>query len=122
MFWGGTVVYMNLQLAAHMGCNPIYLTGMDLTYSIPDSADIKGGIITSTENDPNHFDPTYFGAGKRWHLPHTDVMQRCLVHAYRSLRQKGFDVYNLTEGGNLLEVPRRSYAEIVQSLGPMQAD
>lgn len=110
-FWGGTVVYMNLQLAAHMGCNPIYLTGMDLSYAIPDSAEIKGSVITSREDDPNHFDPTYFGAGKRWHVPHTDRMQHCLTKAYRRLTARGFEVYNATDGGNMQDIPRRPYAE-----------
>lgn len=114
LFWGGTVIYMNLQLAAHMGCNPIYLTGMDLAYDIPQSAEINGDIITSADDDPNHFDPTYFGKGKRWHLPHTAVMQHCVAYAYKALKRKGFDLYNLTEGGNLMGVPRQSFDDVVE--------
>lgn len=110
-FWGGTVIYMNLQLAAYMGCNPIYLTGMDLSYQIPDSADIEGSVITSREDDPNHFDPTYFGAGKRWHVPHTDRMQACISKAYRRLDANGIELYNATQGGNLRDVPRRSFED-----------
>ena len=120
IFWGGTVVYMNLQLAAHMGCNPIYFTGMDLTYDIPESAMVDKGVITSTEDDPNHFDPVYFGAGKRWHLPHTDVMQHCLNYAYRKLTASGFRLYNLTEGGNLQGIPRRSFQKVVADLSPKE--
>ena len=31
-FWGGTVMYLNIQLAEYLGCNPIYLVGVDLSY------------------------------------------------------------------------------------------
>ena len=74
-FWGGTVMYLNIQLAEYLGCNPIYLVGVDLSYQVSNSAIRNGAVLTSTEDDENHFDPRYFGKGKRWHLPETDRMQ-----------------------------------------------
>ncbi|WMT87476.1 DUF115 domain-containing protein [Pelagibacterium sp. 26DY04] len=112
VFWGGTVLYMNIQLASYLGCNPIYLIGVDLTYHIPSSAKIEGNIITSTEDDPNHFDATYFGAGKRWHLPETERMQRCIYFAYEHLRERGIPLINATAGGNLHGLPRADFDTI----------
>lgn len=108
-YWGGTVLYMNIQLAAHLGCNPIFLTGVDLSYHIPASAKVEGNIITSTEDDPNHFDSSYFGAGKRWHLPETERMQHCIYSAYEHLKGRGISLINATDGGNLQGLPRANF-------------
>lgn len=108
-YWGGTVLYMNLQLAYYMGFKEIYLIGVDLTYSIPDDVIIKGSVITSLSDDPNHFDSTYFGKGKRWHLPETERMQKSFSNAYRELLKRDVKLYNASVGGNLKEIPKINY-------------
>lgn len=106
-FWGGTVLYYNIQLAEYLGCNPIYLVGVDLSYSVPKSAIQKGAVITSTEDDENHFDPQYFGAGKRWHLPETQRMQLAFEVAMAELEKVDIKLYNATVGGNLKVIQRQ---------------
>ena len=113
-YWGGTVLYMNLQLAAYMGFKNIYLIGVDLSYSIPKDADIKGSVITSNSDDPNHFNPTYFGKGKRWHLPETDRMQESFTNAFKEMKKSNINLYNATVGGNLKEIPRTKYESLFQ--------
>ncbi len=108
-YWGGTVLYMNLQLAAYMGFKEIYLIGVDLTYKIPKDAIVEGSRITSQSDDPNHFNPTYFGKGKRWHLPETNRMQRSFSTAYKELKKNNIKLYNATIGGNLKDIPRVNY-------------
>lgn len=108
-YWGGTVLYMNLQLAAYMGFKEIYLIGVDLSYSIPKDAEVKGSVIFSKSDDPNHFNPTYFGKGKRWHLPETERMQKSFSNAYDVLNANDIYLYNATVGGNLQNVPRVDY-------------
>ncbi|GIR81379.1 MAG: hypothetical protein CM15mP83_1050 [Flavobacteriaceae bacterium] len=71
-----------------MGCNPIYLIGVDLNYFIPSSAKVNGIIVTSTEEDNNHFDSRWFGPGKKWHLPETDRINNVLQKLFLSLRKK----------------------------------
>ena len=56
----------NLQLAYWMGFSKVLLVGMDFSYQIPADAKVDGNIIVSQSDDPNHFDPRYFGAGKTW--------------------------------------------------------
>jgi hypothetical protein len=115
VYWGGTVTYTNLQLANYMGCNPIYLIGMDLDYKIPD---YKEGItIVSREADVNHFHPDYFGPGKRWHDPRVDRMKMCLEHAGQHLAAKGVYVINATRGGKLEAFPRAKYENVVNQGG-----
>ena len=111
-YWGGTVLYMNLQIAAYLGFKEIYLIGVDLSYEIPDDALIKGSVITSQSDDPNHFDPTYFGKGKRWHLPETQRMQKSFSNAYFEMKKNGVNLYNATIGGNLQVIPKVNFQSL----------
>jgi len=112
VFWGGTVTYMCLQLAHYLGCNPIYLIGMDMSYKVPDYVEKDGITIVSREADVNHFHPDYFGPGKRWHHPRVDRMFRCLEHAAQHLSAQGVRVYNATSGGKLEVFPRAQYEDV----------
>ena len=116
-YWGGTVLYMNLQLAAYMGFKNIYLIGVDLSYTIPNDADIRGSVITSNSDDPNHFNPSYFGKGKRWHLPETDRMQESFTNAYKELKKSNINLHNATVGGNLKDIPRVDYNSLFKQNG-----
>lgn len=106
VYWGGTVMYMNIQLAHHMGCDPIYLIGVDLSYKVPDSVKQNGAVLTSTEDDENHFDPRYFGKGKKWHLPETERMQHSFSSAYLSLKASGVRLVNAGIDSQLEEIPK----------------
>lgn len=108
IYWGGTVMYYNIQLAAYMGCNPIYLIGVDLNYFIPSSAKVNGIIVTSTEEDNNHFDSRWFGPGKKWHLPETDRMQQCFTKAFFELEKKNIDLFNAGIDSKLKVIPKVS--------------
>lgn len=112
MYWGGTVAYMSIQLAAHLGFTEIYLIGIDLTYSIPKDTIQKGSVLTSQSDDPNHFDSRYFGAGKRWHLPEVERMQVSFDKASTELEKKGIKIFNATVGGNLKNIERVNYNEL----------
>lgn len=105
-FWGGTVMYFNIQLAEYLGCNPIYLIGVDLSYNIPDSVKRTGAVLTSTADDENHFDPRYFGAGKRWHLPETARMQHAFDRARDELAGRGIDLINAGVDSQLKNIPK----------------
>jgi len=104
-----TVTYINMQLAYYMGFSEVYLIGIDFSYTIPDSAIIDGCNITSTEDDPNHFHPQYFGKGRSWHDP---VLHR-VVRGYQFARLvyewADRTVYNATVGGKLEVYKRRDY-------------
>ncbi|WP_320820873.1 hypothetical protein [Thalassolituus sp.] len=109
-FWGGTVAYYGLQLAMWLGFEEVYFIGMDLSYSIPDSVKRKGNVLESTEDDPNHYKSSYFGAGLRWHVPRPE---RMLV-AFEKAAQRNLSVriYNAGVGGNLNCFTRVSYESL----------
>ena len=102
IYCGQSVTIMCLQLAFYMGFESVYLLGMDFSYVIPKDAIIEeGGSILSTSDDPNHFDASYFGAGKRWHDPHLDRVERSYKLAKICYESKGKNIYNSTVGGKL---------------------
>jgi hypothetical protein len=95
--WGGTVTYLLLQLAALMGCNPIVLLGIDFNYSIPNTVrELGASRLMSTEDDPNHFFPGYFGKGRRWHDPNLPRMRIAYLSAEKASHNLGFRIYNAT--------------------------
>ena len=111
-YWGGTVMYLCIQLAVYMGFDPLYLIGIDLSYKIPTNIQQEGDKLTSLEDDSNHFHPDYFGKGKRWHLPETDRMQHCFEKAFKECSAAGVSLFNSTHGGNLAVIPRAEYTAL----------
>lgn len=114
VFWGSTVTYLAIQLAYYMGCDPIYLIGVDYEYTVPAHAH---GLeeITSQEEDVNHFDPAYFGPGKRWHHPRLDRVLQSYREAQRFLAERSRSIYNATVGGKLEVFPRVDFQLIMQT-------
>lgn len=103
-----TVAITMLQLAQYMGFSEIYLIGCDMRYTIPDQVeredahDPNDSRLTSTvDNDSNHFDPTYFGANRQWHVPNVALMQQHFELARQALVEKGVTIKNATVGGDL---------------------
>lgn len=109
---GGSVTYICMQLAYYFGIEEAYLIGFDHHYDIPKSAIVKGLEIVSTADDPNHFDPTYFGKGYRWHDPMVDRMEKGYKKAARAFRERGGFMKNATAGGKLECLPRVSYESL----------
>jgi radical SAM protein with 4Fe4S-binding SPASM domain len=109
---GGTVSYLCMQLAYHMGFGEVYLIGFDHNYEIPADAAVEGTVITSASNDPNHFHPDYFGKGYRWHDPMLERMERGYAAARHAFESDGRKICNATVGGRLETFPRVDYADL----------
>lgn len=113
-YWGGTVSFLNLQIAFWLGCSPVYLIGFDHSYVIPPSAEVDGKVITSRSDDPNHFNPNYFGSGYRWHDPNVERMERSYLLAHSKFSKAGKGIFNATAGGKLEVFPRCEYRDLFQ--------
>ena len=103
---GGTVSYLCMQLAYYMGFAEVYLIGFDHSYAVPADATRQNIVITSRSDDVNHFDPNYFGSGKRWHDPRVDRMEKAYKRAIEAFARDGRTIRNATAGG-MLEVFER---------------
>lgn len=81
----GTSMNVALQLAYFMGFKQVFLLGCDLNWK----------TTTGTEEDPNHFDPSYSARipdGERERLR----MRRTHEYAQQFFRDAGREVYNAT--------------------------
>jgi hypothetical protein len=112
-YWGGTVSFLNLQLAAYLGCDPIILIGFDHNYAVPHE-EIRDNVIHSRVEDVNHIHPDYFGPGYRWHDPNTQRMEMAYSCARRELETVGVRVLNATVGGLLETFERASFDSLTQ--------
>jgi Protein of unknown function DUF115 len=113
MVWtGGTVSYINLQLAYFMGFSNVFLIGFDHSYQIPADATIHGAEILSNNDDPNHFHPEYFGKGFRWHDPRVDRMELAYRRAKIIYEAAGRKIFNATVGGKLDVFERVDYGSL----------
>ena len=113
LYCGQSVTIINLQLAHWMGFQRVVLIGMDFSYRIPEDADRNGGRIISRSDDPNHFHPDYFGAGKTWNDPRLDRVLVSYHLADEVYRATGREIINATEGGKLDLFPRLSLREAI---------
>ncbi len=112
VFSGQTVSYINMQIAFYLGFTEVYLIGMDFTYVKPASVIETGKTWESTEDDPNHFHPDYFGKGKKWHDPQTEKVALNYQHARRVYERNGRKILNATIGGQLEVFERVDYDEL----------
>ncbi len=110
-----TVANVGLQILGYLGFNEIYLVGVDMDYSIPEGSELENARdITATEdNDQNHFDPRYFGKGRKYHVP----MLKETFLKFREARQvfeaRGVSIVNATRGGKLEAFPRARLEDVL---------
>lgn len=109
VYTGQTVTYISMQLALYMGFRDVYLIGMDFDYTVPKGHKQTGADIFSSAEDPNHFHPDYFGAGKRWHDPKLERVLRSYKFAADVYKVHQRNIYNATKGGKLELFPRVDY-------------
>ena len=121
----GTVAHLGLQVLAFMGFSPIYLVGVDLDYKkhkTVENPDQQKWTATK-DDDPNHFDPRYFGAGAKYYRP---SIHRFLIsgfeHAKELLDRKGIEVLNAGIGGLLETFPRVDFRSLFNFEGDIELE
>jgi hypothetical protein len=95
---GATVTYVALQLAFFMGFQTVILIGVDHSFSTVGEPHKE---ITSTGEDPNHFDLNYFGAGFRWNLPDLETSEQAYCLAKNHFEGHGRKIIDATVDGKL---------------------
>ena len=103
-YWeGATVTYAALQLAFHLGFREVVLLGVDHSFKTKGEPHQE---VVSSGDDPDHFDPTYFGSGFRWQLPDLETSELAYRIADFAFRDAGRRVVDATVGGQLRVFPR----------------
>ncbi|AFY59959.1 6-hydroxymethylpterin diphosphokinase MptE-like protein [Synechococcus sp. PCC 6312] len=101
----GTVTYVALQLALHMGFRDVAIIGCDHSYKTQKTF---GSIEITTEKDINHFDPSYTKTGDKWQVSNIAGMELGYSIAKAAYEFNNGRIINCTEGGYLETFPRMS--------------
>lgn len=108
-----TVVNAGIQIAAWMGFSEIYLLGVDMTFG---DQKIKKGNSRNWQaqgDDPNHFDPRYFNAGRKYHNPMVGEMLEKFEECKEFFEPRGVNIYNAGFGGKLEAFERKDFDELL---------
>jgi hypothetical protein len=108
-----TVANVAVQVLVHLGFSEIYFIGVDLDYKIPETviAENRRELTGGEDDDPNHFDPRYFGKGNKYHYPRMDETIEKFEEASVFLQEKGVKGFNAGIGGKLESFERVSFKE-----------
>lgn len=109
-FGGGTVTYENLQIAVHLGLNPIYLIGCDHYY--PNEKNIIRGKAIAQKEDNAHFIKGYREKGELVLPAPIDDMNKAYAEAKKYADHSGVKIYNATRGGHLEVFERINLDEV----------
>ena len=118
VFGGGSVVYEGIQILRFLGFREIVIVGVDLNFQVHQGvravADDPDGIEPVKDDDPNHFDPRYFGKGRRYHQPEQHVIdniRRRLADVATVMPGLGFRVVNAGYDSSVESFERRDFVE-----------
>lgn len=116
MWQGHTVTFVALQVAFYMGCNPVYIVGLDHYYDYSTSSRKGGRGIISEGNDPNHFHPDYFGKDVRWDPANLRMSEIAYKLARQEYNKHGRELYNASFNTALDEsvIPRVDFDSLWQ--------
>jgi hypothetical protein len=102
---GGSVTYIMLQLAYHLGCNPVYIVGLDHDYGeLPNL--FPPGKITITEENIElirglHFSDKYYQVGDQIGVPFVKEQEQAYRLAREMFEKDGRKVYNASAHSRL---------------------
>lgn len=108
---GATVTYVAMQIAYYMGFHQVILVGVDHSFATQGK---PHAVVTSKGDDPNHFDPTYFGKGFRWQLPDLETSEVAYRLARDQYKRAGREIVDATIGGKLQVFPKVDYLEVLR--------
>jgi len=106
---GATVTFVAMQLAYHMGFKEVVLIGVDHSFATQGKPNTT---VTSQGDDPNHFNPGYFGKGFRWQLPDLETSEIAYTMAREAYRREGREIIDATVGGKLTVFPKVDYESL----------
>ena len=111
-YWGSTVTYLSLQIAASLSPKVVYLVGCDLNYKVKPEDKIKNNTYLSSKDDINHFSPEYF-RNKRWHNPHVEIMHEAFNNANEFYKKFSIPLFNCSPGTAIKSIPQLSWSKVI---------
>jgi GT2 family glycosyltransferase len=109
---GYTVTHAALQMAYFMGFRQVILVGVDHYF---ETSGLPNSIVVSKGDDPNHFDPSYFGTGLRWQLPDLQKSEISYNLSKAVFESDGRIILDGTINGRLTVFPKIDYRKIFET-------
>lgn len=103
---GATVTFVAMQLAYFMGFKQVVLIGVDHNFTTKGT---PNKTVVSTGDDPNHFNPGYFGKGFKWQLPDLETSELAYTMAREAYKKDGREILDATVDGKLTVFPKVKY-------------
>ncbi|KAF0111857.1 MAG: hypothetical protein FD147_659 [Chloroflexi bacterium] len=100
---GATVTFVAMQLAYYLGFKQVVLIGVDHNYTTKGTPNTT---VVSAGDDPNHFNPDYFGKGFRWQLPDPETNELAYTMAREAYKKDGREILDATVDGKLTVFPK----------------
>lgn len=108
-----TVVNAGLQIAAFLGFREIYLIGVDMTFADQNvKKQNSRDWVAQKNDDPNHFDPRYFGKGRKYHNPTVHEMLEQFEIGREFFSDRDIKIYNAGIGGKLEVFERVQFRDL----------
>ena len=111
-FGGYSVTFENLQLAAHLGLDPIYIIGCDHFYDKEEG--VKAEHAISNKSTKNHFCEQYRSVGEVVNPAPTKLMTIAYEVAAKFAKNSGRQIINATRGGHLEAFQRCEFDSLFQ--------
>ena len=121
---GATVIFEAFQVLKYMGFSEVVVVGNDMNYVIHESTKVLNEIVSGgkktqqvqsqKDDDPNHFDPRYFGKGKVYHQPTQEVIDRIfdnLDYVAKEYEKDGVRIVNAGYNSKVKSFPKQDFYE-----------
>jgi hypothetical protein len=115
IYSGANTTHVLLQIAAIMGCNPIYMVGVDNYFPSFANDEKMEGFHAIANRDSDHFMPRY--GLDRYNLGYfsskgTLLFEEAYLVAFEELRRHGVELYNASPGTKVESVPKIEFEDI----------
>lgn len=121
---GHTVIFRAFQVLKYLGFSEVVVVGNDMNYVLHKTTElleevrVKGvvnqSIKSKCDDDPNHFDPRYFGKGKEYHQPTDYVVNNIFVNLEQvatAYKKSGIKVVNAGYNSKVQSFEKQEFYE-----------
>lgn len=115
-YLGSTITYLMLQLAFFLGCNPVYIVGLDFNYGELPKVFPPGKIEITNENfhliKGLHVSNEYYKVGDVIGVPYVEAQRKAFNLASKVFESNKREIYNATPFSKLESFKRIDYESL----------
>lgn len=112
IYLGGTVLFVCMQLAYHLGFQQAVVLGVDHSYGLGKGrSEDKGRDSFLEKTDGTHFSQQYHAKGERFHVD-LEAMERAYELAHQAFVEDGREIVNASPGSHLETFPKVDYTSL----------